>query len=72
MSNVVKLPTASTSFFTVQKRGAFFEVVLVTPMPKKNLKTWICSYSDRDTAIAVGKKLASQRERPFKLRGVAV
>ncbi|WP_050524905.1 hypothetical protein [Pseudorhodobacter wandonensis] len=71
MSNVQKLPTAAISFYTVNKAGRNFDVVLVTPCPGKDLKTRLRRWSDREAAIADAKATADTMKRPFKMRGAA-
>ena len=71
MSNVQKLPTAATSYFTVQKSGQNFFVVLVTPCPGKNLTTRLYRFTDREAAIDFAKDRARDLQRPFKMRGAA-
>jgi hypothetical protein len=71
MSNVTKLPTAATSYYTVSKSGRYFDVALVTPCPGKNLKTRLRRWSCRESAIADAKVTAEMAKRPFKMRGVA-
>lgn len=71
MSNIVKLPTAATSYYSVNKSGRYFDLVLVTPCPGRNLKTRLYRFTDRNAAIQHGKDVASKALRPFKLRGVA-
>jgi len=71
MSNVTKLPTAATSYFTVHKVRGWFNVVLVTPCAGKNLKTTVAQYSDRDSAMWAGKRAAARQKRPFKAKGGA-
>lgn len=70
MSNVSKLPTAATTYYTVNKLGRFFNVVLVTPIEgMKPIKTVLYGLTDRDAAIQMGKNSAAKVKRPFKLRG---
>jgi len=72
MSNITKLPTAATSYYTVRKDGRFFDIVLVTPSPGMKLRTRLYRFTDRTFAIEQGKAIAAKAQRPFKLRGVAV
>ncbi len=73
MSNVSKLPTAATSYYTVHKSGRFYDLVAVTPIDgMKPLKTRLSRFTDRDAAMQHGKEAAAKVHRPFKLRGVAV
>lgn len=70
MSNVTQLPTAATSYYTVNKRGSWFNVVLVTPVEgMKPIKTALYGFSDKQTAIEHGRKTAARMQRPFKMRG---
>ena len=71
MSNVQKLPSAATSYYTVNKEGRYFVVSLVTPCPGKNLKTRLYRFTDRGAAIQHGKDTAAKMQRPFKMRGAA-
>lgn len=66
MGNVVKLPSAPTSYLTVNKAAEIYYVVLVTPAPGKSLKTRLFGFSDRATAIEYGKGAAAKMQRPFK------
>jgi hypothetical protein len=72
MSNVVNLPTAPQTYYTVHKTGPWFDVVLVTPCPGKNLKTRLHGFRFRHLAIERGKEMAAQAKRPFKIRGKSV
>ena len=67
MSNVTKLPTAPTSFFTVRKTRNLFTVQLVTPVGEKNLRTSLARFSDRQEAIAYAEQVSRQRQRPLKI-----
>lgn len=71
MSNVTKLPSAATSYFTVQNVRGWFNVVLVTPCPGKNLKTTVAQFSDQESAVLAGKRAAARQMRPFKAKGGA-
>jgi hypothetical protein len=66
MAEIVKLPSAATSYLTVSNAGGFFYVVLVTPFPGKALKTRILGFNDHATAIEAGKATAIKMQRPFK------
>jgi hypothetical protein len=68
--NVTKLPTAATSYYTVQKTGRFFMVSLVTPCIGRNLKTHLYRFTDRAAAIQHGEATAARMQRPFKVRKV--
>lgn len=69
MNNIAKLPTAATSYFTVHKAGPYFDVVLVTPCPGKNLKTKLYRFADRGEALECGAEIAARQHRPFKAKG---
>ena len=71
MSNVAKLPTAATSYYTVRKAGMFWDVVLVTPMPRRNLRTALYRHADRERAMEHGRHIAAEMHRPFKGRAKA-
>ena len=71
MSNVTKIPSAATSYYTVQKAGRYFDVVLVTPCPGKAIKTRLYRHPDRASALAHGQEVAGQMQRPFKAKGGA-
>ncbi|MCF3595464.1 hypothetical protein LZG00_15840 [Rhodobacteraceae bacterium LMO-12] len=72
MSNVTKLPTAATSYYTVNKAGRYFDVVLVTPCPSKNLKTRLYRVPEEQYAHDIARNLAEDMKRPFKIGGKAV
>lgn len=66
--NIIKLPTAATSYYTVNKQGRFFKVMLVTPLPGgKPIKTVLYGSCDRQTAIEYGRQTAERMNRPFKM-----
>lgn len=66
-TNILKLPTAAVSYYTVNKRGKEWAVVLVTPVDgMKPVKTALWRVRDREMAIAHGKQVASKMQRPFK------
>lgn len=70
MGNVTKLPSAAVSYYTVNKRGKDWAVVLVTPIEgMRPLKTALYSSPDRASAVAYGKEVAGRMLRPFKDRG---
>jgi hypothetical protein len=72
MSNIVKLRTAAKSYYTVHKAGRYFDVVLVTPIPGKNIKSRLYRVTEEQYAHDLARKVAASRMRPFKLRGVTV
>lgn len=70
MSNVIRLPTASTSYFTIRKTARGWAVQIVTPIEGlRPLRTTLAVYADRDGAIAYGRNHAALIHRPFKIRG---
>lgn len=69
MSNVTKLPTAATSYYTVQKAGRHFDVVLVTPCPGKDIKTRLYRLPEKQYAHDVARNIAADLKRPFKIGG---
>ena len=71
MSEITKLPSAATSYYTVNKSGRYFYVVLVTPCPGKAIKTRLYRCPDRASALALGKEIADRMQRPFKAKGGA-
>ncbi len=71
MSNVTQLPTAATSYYTVNKCGARWDVVLVTPCPGRAIKTRLASSPDKATALELGRETAARMQRPFKVKGGA-
>lgn len=66
MGEIIKHPSAATSYLTINKAGGFFYVVLVTPGPRKSLKTRLAGFSDLATAIEHGKAGAKRMQRPFR------
>jgi hypothetical protein len=66
MTDPVKLPTSATSFYTLRRAGAFWDLVLITPMGRKNLRSVLRRYPDRATAEADGAAVAHAALRPFK------
>ncbi|MBM1309076.1 hypothetical protein JQT66_04410 [Sulfitobacter mediterraneus] len=72
MSDIINLPTAAPSYYTVHKSGPLFSVFLITPCGSQKLKTRLCDFRDRDSAIEFGREVAATQKRPFKIRGVAV
>lgn len=69
MSNVVRLPSAAVSYYTVRKfpNPGWWSVVLVTPIPgRPSLVTRLCQWNDREVAIAEAKRAAERAKRPFR------
>ncbi len=70
MADPVKLPTASTAFYSVQKDGIGWALVLITPMGgKKVMRTKLRHFEDKTAAIRHGREVAVQQHRPFKIGG---
>lgn len=68
MSNVTKLPTAATSYYTVHKAGKGWNVVLVTPSTARPIKTALYRFTTKDAAEDHGRAVAAKMLRPFKGR----
>ncbi len=68
-AQVITLPTANPSFYTVRKFGRDYHVQLVTPAPFKALRTSIARYSDKAEAIAHARDAAQRTRLAFKERG---
>lgn len=71
MNNVTRLPTAATSYYTVHKARNGFDVVLVTPCGRRNIKTRLYRLCDEQYAHDVAREIAKDMKRPFKGRGGA-
>lgn len=69
MNNVQKLPTAATSYYTVQKVGNCWFTVLVTPTGGNPIRTKICKFASHEAAIARTNELAAELQRPVRLPG---
>ena len=68
-NNVTRLPTAPESYFTIRKARGGWQVVLATPAGRKMLRTALLWTTDPETAIAEGRAIAAQKQRPFKAGG---
>ncbi len=66
-ANVIRLPTAAPSFYTVRRARGAWIVEIVTPSRPQALRTAVASSSDRETAVTYGRKAAEQTGRGFKL-----
>ena len=66
MGNIVKLPTAATTYYTIQRFGKSWGTVLVTPTEAKALRTVLCRHPDRESAFAHAKITAARMLCPFK------
>lgn len=71
MSNVEKLPTAASSYYTLHKAGKAWDVVLVTPCGTRPLKTRLYRFPTREAAEAHGQAVAAKMLRPFKGRAAS-
>lgn len=69
MNNVTKLPTAATSYYTVCKSGDRFDLVLVTPCGRGNIKTRLYRVCEEQYAQDMAREIAKDMKRPFKVRG---
>lgn len=67
MTNIVRLPSAATSYIQLRKSGARWSVELVTPMPGKPLRTPLATCGHFDTAVAFAKETAEKKKRPLRL-----
>ena len=67
MGDVIKLPTAATSFYTIRRAGKYWAVVLVTPCTHKALRTVLSRWADRESAFAHATVSAQQTHTPFKV-----
>lgn len=69
MADIVKLPTAPASYYTIRRSGRFFwNVVLVTPCEPKPIITKLRRWTDREAAFADAAATANLAKRPFKGR----
>ena len=67
MSNVIKLPTAATTYFTVAKHRHGWAIVLVTPNGSlKPHKTNLSIGSDKAAMVAIAKDWAATRQREYR------
>jgi hypothetical protein len=66
MTNIIKHPSAPTSYLNVRQNGRFFDLALVTPCGVKPLVTILRRWSDRESAVADGAVTAKRMQRPFK------
>ena len=71
MGQVIKLPTAATTYYTIQRAGKRWAMVLVTPTAGKSLRTKLAWFHDRESAFAAAKITAAQMQCPFQVRGSA-
>lgn len=67
MTNVIRLPTAATSYFQVRKTGRFWAIELVTPVSGRQLRTTVATSGSFDSAVAYAKETAENNQRPLKL-----
>lgn len=66
-TTILKLPTAAVNYYTVNKRGKAWAVVLVTPIEgMKPIKTALYASADRNTAVDQAKQVAARMLRPYK------
>ncbi len=67
MTNIIRLPTAATSYIQMRKSGDRWVIEVVTPMPGKPLRTVLATCGDFDTAAAFAKETANKQKRPLRL-----
>lgn len=67
--NVTRLPGAPETYITIGKARGGWTVVMATPIGRKTLRTALLWTADREAAIAEGRRIAAQRQRPFRGRG---
>jgi len=66
ISNVVTLPTARTSYFTVRKSKKLWAVCLVTPVKgSKAIITRVAQAHTYEAAIAYVEKIATAQQLPW-------
>lgn len=65
-ADIVSLPSASPSYYTIRKEGQFWTLQIVTPNRVGTLRTTVARFADREGAIASGRKTASELRLPFK------
>ena len=63
--NIIKLPTAATTYYTIQRAGKRWAMVMVTPTAGKSLRTKLAWFHDRESAFAAAKITAAQMQCPF-------
>ena len=72
MSIVTKLPTAAKSYYTVNKAGRFYYVVLVTPVEGgRPIKTRLYRVTEKQYAYDMAREIAKDAQRPLKAKGGA-
>lgn len=70
-STVTKLPTAATSYVTIVKARAGWNVALLTPAGAKPIRTVLARCSDRAAAVDHASRIAEQMKRPLQIGGAA-
>ena len=67
-AQIIPLPSAATSYFTVRRIGKRWAVVLVTPIPgAQPLRTTLARADNYVTAVDFATQSASGIQRPLKL-----
>ncbi len=66
-AQVVRLPTAATSYIQLRKSGDRWAIEIVTPMPGKPLRTPLATCGHFETALAFAKETAEKKKRPLRL-----
>jgi hypothetical protein len=67
MTNVLRLPTAATSYIQMRKAGDRWAIEIVTPMPGRPLRTPLATCGHFETALAFATETAEKKKRPLRL-----
>jgi hypothetical protein len=67
MSNVVKLPSAAPSYFTVRRSRRGWSVLLVTPAGPREIVTALATATSYGAAVAEAERIAARQQRPLRL-----
>jgi hypothetical protein len=66
------IPTAPTSYLTLRRKGAMWQVQLVTPVGRKNLRTTLALAATKPAALEYATTVAKQQQRPLRLPSIEV
>ncbi len=66
-STITKLPTASSSYYTIGKRSGGWAVYLVTPSVGRPLKTMLAVFGAQEAAAEHAIDAGNRTHRPVKL-----
>lgn len=67
MTNVIRLSTAAISYITVRRHRGAWAIVLATPFAGRSpLRTIIATATTYDAARDLGRRVASEQQRPFR------